>query len=160
MSKLYIDLPKAVELILGEIEKAGADHIHTVACANVTVEWRDGYDENWESAIDHIVPRSVKGSCIVGRALIAGGIEPETFVALEMISSTARGVLDRFRAEGFIEGYTYGAVEYLSSVQRNQDAQLPWGAAHAAGLQRVGGFLWESLTEDEKAWFDFRENKE
>jgi len=143
---IEIDLPRAVELVLGEIAKEapGFKYLDTPVfcgkyyeCVNV-----DKFDGTW-------VPL-----CLIGRALVSAGVDVEDFrggaIAMAAWNTTSRVLQDC----GVIN-VTSSASEYFREAQCQQDDGKSWSAAHSAALQRVlrSGYF---MTDAEKAWLQVR----
>lgn len=98
-----------------ELAAENPEHVYVfpsgTACYNV-----------WEDEDGELV-----GSCIVGKALVALGIDPELFIERDVQATSVHNTLRAFEAD---IDWVYGPdAEWLQNVQAFQDQQLPWGKA-------------------------------
>jgi len=163
-SKRYIDLGKAVELVLSNIEERGADYIYTQSqfvqelsellpgrgCYNLFFD----IDSYVSSDGDFAKVTGLSKGCLVGSVFADLGISLEEIQESNAIDGSSTTTAGRL-------GITLSPVaqEYLSFVQGRQDDGIPWGQAHSEALYMVLGSTWISgqLTPDELKWLDVRD---
>lgn len=127
---LELTLVKARELVERAIEEKGSDYIY---------EKHDGdtclYVHDLEP---HNEPFEPTPGCIVGCALILGGLDVDDFAGINMMPAPV--ALERLQADGLVN--TSGEVmSYLEILQTNQDRGKTWGEANERALQ---GFIWRT----------------
>lgn len=148
--KLYIDLPKAVELVLANIEERGADYIYTQdpwvlnggrKCVNIFYEYHR--DRRFATA---------KG-CLVGSAFadLMGGIDK---VKEDAWHGAVRSTADHLGIE-----MSKAAEKFLNDIQMQQDSGLPWGNAFAGALVYALR-NWLGLNLEELSWLNPRPESE
>ncbi len=158
MSKRYIDLQKAVELVLGNIAERGPDYKYTEdpwvveyrsnsgtgGCFNLMF---DGYDRQIPSS-----DINYRKGCLVGSAFVDFGISIGEFVEKDVVHGGVSVTADSL-------GITMSAAaeRYLSMVQIEQDSGRAWGVAHALGLSAA---LRKLLSPSEELWLESRDVKE
>lgn len=159
--KRYIDLPKAVELVLGNIAERGADYRYTED--PWVVEYAASHDVRgcYNLMFDLIGPTDLhtnrinhRKGCLVGSAFVDFGIPIKEMVDKGAIGGSAGWTADALGIE--LSG---AASDYLQHVQVLQDAGCEWGEAHAGSLSRTlssrGNF-----TSEELEWLDVRQDEE
>lgn len=125
MEELHIDLYKARELVSQAIEERGEGYVYkqsTGVCLYVhDTETYNPDREQWE--IDFSVGTP---GCLVGAALMKGGVRPEAFASFNDRNSSE--ALARLQADGVLT-YTLAAEVYLGRAQACQDEGWAWGEA-------------------------------
>lgn len=120
---VYIDYQTALSLVNDEVAKEGPDFVYekisNAYCAN-TVELPSG---------------EIVGSCLVGRALIAAGVDP---VVLHQVAATL-GILGVASKLGDNFKITGKAINFLQYAQAEQDKGRPWGEAVMGAFNYVSG---------------------
>lgn len=107
-----------IEAKVRELAAENPEHVYafpagSMACYNV-----------WEDEDGELV-----GSCIVGKAIVALGIDPELFIERDVQATSVHNTLRAFEAE---LDMIYGPeAEWLQNVQAFQDQQIPWAGAVA-----------------------------
>lgn len=159
--KRYIDLPKAVELVLGNIAERTADYRYTED--PWTVEYRGkfggagcynlmfdvvGVNDHGNNRTNH------RKGCLVGSAFVDFGISIEEMVKKGVVGGGMRSAAEALGIE-----LSHVANNYLQRVQSNQDDGFKWGEAHASALSRALRFD-EDFTEAEMEWLGVRQDKE
>jgi hypothetical protein len=146
---LDLTLAKAQELVGGIVAKQ-ADKVyekHEGSCLYVHTTRR--YDDEKGR---HAVVKEEPG-CLVGQALIAGGLTMDDLTPHNSIGVTS--ALYHLQGEDKLT-YTRDAEQYLEILQMNQDRGHAWGVAHAKALE---GKVWEIIDsyDDVNAghWVDY-----
>jgi hypothetical protein len=120
MENVYIEYDRALSLVNDEIAKEGPWYTYLRdggnACYNVEY---DDYTDEWV------------GSCLVGRALIAAGVDPERLGYEGVRDADVRTVADRLREVKF----TSKAMSFLAHVQASQDIGRTWGEAVTVAVE-------------------------
>lgn len=128
MRGVLIDYSDALRLVNDEIVKEGPTYVHgllaaavagTGTCANVQ------YDSEG----------NLIGSCLVGRALIAAGVDPQRFIDTECVDGDVYDALHSLPELGM----TRKAMSFLQAVQSRQDNGSEWGEAVDYAVQSVHG---------------------
>lgn len=145
MKIIEIDLPRAVELVLGEIAKKPEgykyqDHpmvppYETIFCRNILPNGSGGYGPG----------------CLIGSAFISAGVTVKEIFDCDGISSDVRALVGRLNGTDMTLTVTDAAHSYLDHCQSWQDSGNTWSASHAAALEYV---LWNTycMKENEKEW--------
>jgi hypothetical protein len=137
---LELDLEKAQFLVDQAIKQKGEDYTYEKDeygnCAYVHYdEIVVGGPDEWGDVQKEPDLDTCKMGCLVGAALIKGGIEPEWFVETGNNTEPASTVLYALSVNDRIT-YTREADEYLTRLQESQDKGAPWRIADA--LSRSG----------------------
>lgn len=164
--KRYIDLPKAVELVLSNIAERGEDYKYTddpwvldyriksmgdpnSGCFNL-------FFDNTDPALARAAVKNVQKGCLVGSVYVdyIGG-------AQEMVEKGLLGGSWSDTARILDIKLSQAAQWYLGEVQRLQDDGYTWGEAHSRGLEyalaspKTWGMPY-FLTLEEDAWLGSR----
>ena len=137
---LELDLEKAQFLVDQAIKQKGEEYVYEKDeygnCSYVHYEEIVvGGPDEWGDVQKEPDLGTCKMGCLVGAALIKGGIAPEWFVESGMNTESAADVLSSLNRHGLIS-YTEEAERYLSRLQESQDKGAPWRIADA--LSRSG----------------------
>jgi hypothetical protein len=111
---VYIEYDRALSLVNDEIAKEGPQYTYT----------RDRNGACWNVEYDESTGEWV-GSCLVGRALIAAGVDPERLGYESVRDADVRqveSVLGELKM-------TEKAMDFLAHVQGSQDIGRMWGEA-------------------------------
>lgn len=137
---LELTLVKARELVERAIEEKGSDYVY------------GKYDDD---ACLYVHGLGDWGSeptpgCIVGCALILGGLDVTDFIGINELSAPA--ALDELSKRGLVHT-SDEAQTYLEILQTNQDRGKTWGEANEKALQ---GLIWRTSAphyrESEGEW--------
>lgn len=124
---LNIDLRTATRLVEESIKERGEEYVYEApayGCAYVASR----YDEDVASEV------ATGPSCLVGAALIRGGIDPQWFIDECCNEGPVLDVLEALAHQG-LATYDPGAEGYLQRVQYSQDNGAAWGEAHRRALK-------------------------
>lgn len=136
---LELTLEKAKELVGQAIEEKGANYAYP-GLGGVCV-----YVENCEP------------SCLVGAALVNGGVDPMRFIELEINTMGSRDALETLHAHGDID-VSASAKRYFDSLQNSQDNGIPWGEANEKAIE---GLTWMTnypyVDRSDGAWVTLEE---
>lgn len=123
---LQLDIQTAHALVEAAILDQGEDYVYpnagTASCQYVEVAYADG---------EYI---ATGPSCLVGSALIKGGIDPQWFAPDERNDQGSHDVLNDLYRDGLVE-YSQEAEDYFALVQASQDAGATWGDSHKYALK-------------------------
>jgi len=146
---LELTLAKAQELVSGIVAERG-DTVyqkHEGSCLYVHTTRRYD-DEKGQYVTDSEVP-----GCLVGQALIAGGLTMDDLKPHNSVG--AQSALYELQRENKLT-FTADAEEYLEILQINQDRGHSWSVAHEKALD---GLVWDldSILSDVSAgqWVDY-----
>lgn len=140
---LELDLEKAQFLVDQAIKQKGEEYTYEKDeygnCAYVHYdEIVVGGPDEWGDVQKEPDLSTCKMGCLVGAALIKGGIEPAWFVEAGMNTEFASDVLESLHYANLIS-YTEEARAYLARLQESQDKGAPWRVA-------------DELSREEKVW--------
>lgn len=131
MAVVLLDYDDALSLVNDEVAKEGPDYVYPYQfCTNIRLvtptvdEWR--------------------GSCLVGRALLAAGVTVDDFLA----SATEAESIDVVQRSGLVK-LTRKASLFLSHVQQTQDMGGGWGEAV---YQAVAAANYEDINYDDEQY--------
>lgn len=162
MQRVNVDLPKAISMVLEQIEKVGPDFTHksdpnhpgTGGCYNVFAD-SDYSDE------DEVVTTYHPG-CLVGRVIIDSYDGDRDEISKAVYGSNAAqsdyyGLRDFLSGSGVLNfNATPAASNYLRHAQGYQDGGSTWGEAHGKALQDTLLHGLYKLTPEEAEFFKFR----
>lgn len=162
MQRVNVDLPKAISMVLEQIEKVGPDFTHKSdpnhpglgGCYNVFVD--SDYSDEGKVVI------TFHPGCLVGRVVIDSyegdkdeiskavyGNDAEQSDYYELRDFLVRSEMLNFNA-------TPAASNYLRAAQTAQDGGDTWAEAHVAGLKAALVSGLHKLTPEEAEFFKFR----
>ncbi|HEY6019706.1 MAG TPA: hypothetical protein VIY48_07340 [Candidatus Paceibacterota bacterium] len=134
---LELNMAKARELVELAIEEKGPKYVYVNSYERTSGVCSYVHD------IHGVDPEP---GCIVGHALILGGLDVEDFTDINEVSATA--ALDALWDRGLV--HTSGAVcFYLDTLQMNQDAGIAWGEANEKALE---GYVWDTDNNPKGQW--------
>lgn len=153
MTDIYIDLPRAVELVLGEIAKKAEGYRYRdgvpadIGCVNVfTIE-----DENGVS---------YEPGCLVGSAVISAGVPIMDIVDSGSGGASVWGLFDHlcsfYRGSDRRIGASNSAMTYLRLVQSEQDFGGTWSESHMIALECLLAEFNELLSDADRVWLGDR----
>lgn len=162
MQHVMVDLPKAISMVLEQIEKVGPDFTHKSdpnhpgigGCYNVFVE--NDYPSEGE------VVTTFHPGCLIGRVVIDSyeGDKDEINKAVyggDAAQSDYYGLRASLVNSGMLNfNATAAAENYLRFAQAAQDGGSTWGEAHSKALQDVLFYALHKLTPEEEEFFKFR----
>lgn len=162
MQRVNVDLPKAISMVLEQIEKVGPDFTHKSdpnhpgagGCYNVFVE-NDYSDENEVVTTFH-------PGCLVGRVIIDSYEGDRDEISKAVYGSNAAqsdyySLRDSLMNNGMLNfNATPAASNYLRTAQGAQDNGDTWGVAHGKALQDTLFHALYKLTPEEAEFFKFR----
>jgi len=130
---IYIDLPKAMELVDAAIARKGEDYVYPnweIGCQYVDYAITQDKDGD--------VQRICRTGCIVGEALL--DVLNVDMDSLSRHGTNENGVydfLDYLRRIEAIDGCTVDAEEYLTLIQVKQDRGETWGEARQGAKEEL-----------------------
>lgn len=162
MQHVMVDLPKAISMVLEQIEKVGPDFTHKSdpnhpgigGCYNVFVE--NDYPSEGE------VVTTFHPGCLIGRVVIDSydGDKDEISKAVygaDAAQSDYYGLRASLVNSGMLNfNATSAAENYLRRAQAFQDGGSTWSVAHSKALQDVLFHALRTLTPNELEFFQFR----
>lgn len=149
MQHVKVDLPKAISMVLEQIEKVGPDfkhstdpgrpsHLSSVSCYNVFVE-----EKYVDTADGQGYEYTYKPGCLIGR-VIADSHEDGADKVYEGFRETGNTSSDLYESLRALKKWdvldfdcTLAARKYLRAAQRSQDDNDTWGEAHANALSGI-----------------------
>lgn len=119
---VYINYETALRLVNDEIENEGSDYVYNngdenLSCVNVVL------DEDGE----------IIGCCLIGRALMAAGVDPEYLMSRKTDS------IHSIVSNGGVR-ITEKAFRLFSTAQVLQDQGTPWGMAVQRGIETASDY--------------------
>lgn len=119
---MYLDLAKAQELINAAVTEKGAEYVYPHSAVS-------GLSSDCKYVEFSSEERGYIPSCIVGHALITGGLD---MVAIRESGYNESGItllVDYLVENELIDGYDDDALAFLARIQNSQDRGRPWGEA-------------------------------
>lgn len=149
MEAIVLDLAKAQFLVDQAIKQKGEDYVYPRAGGGSCVYVDTVIEHGPEYGEIREVPTCP--SCLVGYALVKAGVDQEWFLEREINDGSASEVLGALRDDGIIMRDDE-VEEYFSTVQRNQDAGVPWGEADKRA--RKGEYFVGRYRSNNGKWWD------
>lgn len=130
-----LNYDEAKRLVEAEIAKEGADYVYRTPNADGKGSCVNVVENKWGELV---------GSCLVGRALVAAGVDPH-----KMAGEHEDDDVDNLRARGVVK-LTQKAQFFLSYAQARQDLGATWGVALDRAIRYVttDGELYRSFDDE------------
>lgn len=127
---LELDLAKAQELVKMAVDSKPDDYVYEKSNTGncVYVDYKSEYNDLY-----HCYDRVAQApSCLVGHALVLGGVEMDDFLSFNDAGVT--NLIDEFEPRGVLKA-TSSAVKFLNDIQYSQDAGTTWRDAYEHALK-------------------------